>query len=143
MVYTTKISKDMDLSKVVNCPTFVQQYINKKYEVRTIIIGKKIFGVKIDMQDLNKDIVDYRVLGKEIYNLKHTVIEIPLTIQTLLFQYMSALGLLFGVADFVVDQNNDWFFLDINASGEYYWTEQLTGINISDYFAGYLISPVP
>ena len=48
-------------------------------------------------------------------------------------------GLMFGAFDFIVDQNGDWIFLEINPNGQWLWLEKILGLPISKKIVDYLV----
>ncbi|WP_156115420.1 MULTISPECIES: hypothetical protein [Xenorhabdus] len=53
---------------------------------------------------------------------------------------MSKLNLRYGALDFIVDENNDWWFLEVNSAGQWLWIEDLSGMDISGSIANWLTS---
>lgn len=51
---------------------------------------------------------------------------------------MAQAGLLFSALDFVITPNDEWVFLESNASGQYAWIEDATGHRITDALADLL-----
>jgi hypothetical protein len=45
-------------------------------------------------------------------------------------------GLRFAAFDFAMDNQNQWFFLEINPNGQWYWIEEMTGQPLSQAMAG-------
>jgi acetyl/propionyl-CoA carboxylase alpha subunit len=53
---------------------------------------------------------------------------------------MKIMQLEFGALDFIVDPEGNWWFLEVNPSGQWLWIETLTGLDISGEIAQWLIS---
>jgi glutathione synthase/RimK-type ligase-like ATP-grasp enzyme len=49
------------------------------------------------------------------------------------------LDLNFGCFDFIVDENDNVFFLECNSNGQWLWIEEDTGMDISGAIAEWLI----
>lgn len=116
---------------VKHLPSLFQEYINKDYELRITVVGERIFAVKIDFQIYSEAPVDWRhpdirkkLSYKEVY--------IPSWLIDLCFVMMKKLGLQFGAFDIAVDKHGQYFFLEINPNGQWYWLERLAGVCISD-----------
>lgn len=52
---------------------------------------------------------------------------------------MRKLNINYGAFDFIVDKNNEWFFLEVNPMGQWLWIEDLTGLQISDAICDWLV----
>ncbi|MCL2619186.1 MAG: hypothetical protein FWD98_09075 [Defluviitaleaceae bacterium] len=137
--YVNTISID-DLSEFGDeeNPVFVQQYIEKSYEVRYTVVGEQHFVCKIDSQrsDTAKD--DWR--RYDLPNTPHSALEPPPDIRLKVERFMRLLGLSYGALDFIVTPQDTWFFLEINCMGQWLWIEELSGLAISDAIVQWLIN---
>ncbi len=106
-------------------PIYVQKYIEKQYEVRITVVGQCIFAVRIDT--LNK--IDWR---KDYENHKYTIIDIPNEIKEFIYMCMNDFEIEFGAFDFIVNNADEWVFLEVNPNGQWLWLEQELNISISD-----------
>ncbi len=64
IIHTTLLTNKLTEKLIKNAnivPCILQEYINKKYELRIHIIGEKIISVKIDSQKLPNAKIDWRV----------------------------------------------------------------------------------
>jgi glutathione synthase/RimK-type ligase-like ATP-grasp enzyme len=60
-------------------------------------------------------------------------------IKNLLLKFMEYLGLEYGAIDMkLTTRDRDYYFLEINLSGQYLFIEYETGLQISDSLASYL-----
>ncbi|MEU2296150.1 ATP-grasp ribosomal peptide maturase [Streptomyces antibioticus] len=97
-----------------------QQRIRKVGDVRVTVIGARTFCVRID-----SDVLDWRT---DYSRLRYTVVEPPPGIEPALHHYMRHFGLVFGAFDFCIDEDGQWWFLECNPSGQWYWLEPETGL---------------
>lgn len=125
--YIDDLTEDISLT-----PLYIQNYIEKNYEVRLTCIDNKVFAVRID----SKDKLDWR---KDYSSLKYSVIECPQNIKKLCLKLMEDFDLKFGAFDFIVTQNNEWIFLEVNPNGQWLWLEKAVDIPISSAIIQYLI----
>ncbi len=51
---------------------------------------------------------------------------------------MKILNLTYGALDFIVTNDNQWYFLEINPMGQFLWIEDLTNLQISKEIANWL-----
>lgn len=113
-------------------PIYIQNYINKLFEVRITVIHKSIFAVRIDAG--NK--LDWR---KSYDTNKYSIIDIPKHVENDIFNMMKSFELKFGTFDYIVDKYRNWIFLEINPNGQWLWLESILNLNISDAIVDYLI----
>lgn len=111
-------------------PVVLQQYIEKKYEVRYTVVGDMHYVCCIDSQKSQLARNDWR--RYDIPNTPHYPIEPPREIREKVTSFMNMLQLEFGAIDFIVTPDERWIFLEINCLGQWLWIEQLTGLPISD-----------
>jgi glutathione synthase/RimK-type ligase-like ATP-grasp enzyme len=139
-LYVNKITTESldNFSPDSENPVTLQRYINKKFEVRYTVIAKEHFSCVIDSQQSDKANVDWR--RYDIPNTPHRCIDAPAEIKDKVNALMSLLNLSYGALDFIVDENNDWWFLEINSAGQWLWIEDLSGMDISGSIANWLIS---
>ncbi|MDU1978385.1 MAG: hypothetical protein E6726_08255 [Clostridium sp.] len=130
IIQTSKIDREIE-EDISLTPLYVQEYIKKSYEVRITIINNKVFPVKI--KAFNS--VDWRV--DQIKN-EYDLIKIPKDIEYKCLEMMEIMGLSFGAFDFIVNEDNDYIFLEINPNGQWLWLEQKNGLNISHEIISYL-----
>lgn len=117
-------------------PIVLQEYIDKKFEVRYTVVGKKHFVCRIDSQSSSQAKSDWR--RYDIPHTPHISIEPPVDIREGVDNLMGLLGLEFGALDFIVTPEDKWVFLEINCMGQWLWIEQLTGLAISDAITEWL-----
>lgn len=138
-IYVNKV-KFNDLEKfqsVGENPIILQDYISKSFEVRYTVVGKEHFVCKIDSQLSKIANVDWR--RYDLANTPHSIINPPENIREKVNKFMSEFNLNYGAIDFIIDKNGEWFFLELNSMGQFLWIEDLTGLEISDHIAKWLI----
>lgn len=125
--YIDKLQEDIALT-----PIYVQNYVEKNYEVRLTCVNHSVFAVRIDSEDK----LDWR---KNYAGLKYSVIECPHIIINRCFKLMEDFGLKFGAFDFIVNKSDEWIFLEINPNGQWLWLEKALDIPISQCIIQYLV----
>lgn len=120
-------------------PMIVQKYIEKTVELRITIIGHHIFVCEIHSQDSEKTKHDWR--RYDFDNVKHCIHILPQEIAHAILELMRHLRLNFGAMDFILDQDGQYIFLEVNPTGQYGWIEDITKQPISETFAQALIHP--
>ena len=115
--------------------SFVQNYVEKAYELRITVINQDVIACKIDSQaqDEDKGKIDWRQ-GYD-YNLRHEIVEIPVRIRQFCLAFLEKMKLHFGCFDFIVTPEGDYVFLECNPNGQWLWIELETGFDISKVMA--------
>jgi hypothetical protein len=120
--------------------SYVQNYIEKQFELRITVVGEQVFACKIDSQILDEDKgkVDWRQ-GYD-HGLKHEPFDLPETIRHFCSMYLERMNLHFGCFDMIVTPDNEYVFLECNPNGQWLWIELATGMKISAAIAEILSS---
>lgn len=131
VLFTTRISVDNRTAAeaIRACPIILQREIKKQFDVRVTVVGNKAFAATIDSQSDPATEVDWRRMSKP--NLAHDVYELPKETAARCIALTQQLGLRFGAIDFVLDQDDGLWFLEINPNGQWGWIETRTGHPIS------------
>lgn len=139
-IFTSQVTlQDMEnINDVVFAPTHLQEYIEKKVELRITVVGKKIFACEIHSQLSEKTKIDWRHYDLE--KVKHQPHELPASIEKKLLQMLERLNLNFGAFDLILTPDNRYVFIELNPNGQYLWIELLTKMPISKSVAELLAS---
>ncbi|KWX05892.1 hypothetical protein TH66_00785 [Carbonactinospora thermoautotrophica] len=107
-----------------------QRCVHKEYDVRLVCVGDRMFAVEID-----SPVGDWR---RTYDTNKYRVGEVPDQVAAGMRALLKSFGLNFCAADFAVDHDGLWWFLDLNPNGQWAWLEQATGVPISRAIADLL-----
>lgn len=118
------------------CPIFSQEYVEKRYEHRVMVIGDRILSCRIDSQASEATKVDWRHYDFE--SVEHLQVELPDEVKKKLHQFMNAIGLKYGAIDLIETPNGDFVFLEVNPSGQWGWIADLAGLLIPEAVADML-----
>ncbi|MBS1529155.1 MAG: hypothetical protein JSU01_02505 [Bacteroidetes bacterium] len=145
VIFTSKVNITEDnVGRIRSCPIYLQPLIGKKADVRVTVVGHKTFAAKIHSQETVDSEVDWRRTNKL---LDHSPIDLPEIIEDQCIQLVKALGLNYGAIDFILDQSDNYIFLEINPNGQWAWIENRLNLNIShgitDLFEQNLAVPRP
>ena len=116
-----------DLSGIDTTATQVQQWVNKSYDARVVIIGERLFTILIRAGSPASR-VDWRA---DYPALSYEWIDTPPEIDKGLRTYMATMGLTYAAVDFAIDADQRWIFLESNSAGQYFWLEAHTGAPIT------------
>lgn len=124
--YFTQLDQDISLS-----PVYLQNYIEKKYEVRMTYINGFYYPVRIDSIDK----LDWR---KDYKGHRYSIIDCPSSIIRQCDMMIKQFDLNFGAFDFIVDNLERWIFLEVNPNGQWLWLEESLNLTISQKIIEYL-----
>ncbi|MCX6239523.1 MAG: hypothetical protein NTY07_18560 [Bacteroidia bacterium] len=103
------------------------------YKVRCTVVGKEYFVGKIKANNSNKG------QNTKTGQTNYSVVQPPKAIQMKAIQIMTELNLTHGIFDFIVTDNDNWFFDSLNPTGQYEWIEDINGSDISSSIAKWLM----
>lgn len=101
----SNILKDSDLENYKDYspfPSIFQEYIEKEYEIRVTVVGKKIFSAKVDSQSNPNTKIDWR---RE--RMKFEKYELPDDIKVKCIELVEKLNLSFGAIDLIKAKNGN------------------------------------
>lgn len=138
MLLVKRVSSEQFKSFETNneCPVFLQTEVKKKFDVRAIIVGDRVFGCKIDASKSKYGELDWRAydLPKTI----HSIYTFSAEIEQKLIHLMKEAKLDYACLDLCVDFEDQHWLLDINPFGKYLWIEKAIGLPISQNIADFL-----
>lgn len=119
--------------------SFIQEYVDKAFELRLTVVGDKVFACKIDSQAQQDDTgrIDWRQ-GCD-HGIKWSRFDLPESIAGKCTAFLRRMGLNFGCFDFIVTPSGEYVFLECNPNGQWLWIELETGLPISQAIAEFLI----
>lgn len=143
-VVFTNIVKEEDLNDIDSlqyCPMQFQEKLEKKLELRVTIVGDKIFSFAIDSQKSDNAKIDWRKEGNSLLN-DWVPYELPLEIKEKLLQMMDVYQVNYGAIDIIVTPDDEYYFLEINSAGEFFWLDRLIDGAISEQISKVLLGDV-
>lgn len=112
-----------DLFGLRFCPMQFQERIAKKLELRATVVGDDVFCAAVDSAAHGAATqVDWRKDGVGLLK-KWTPYALPAATTTALLSLVRSFGLAYAAADFIVTDDDDLVFLEINAGGEWHWLD--------------------
>ncbi|MDP2655761.1 MAG: hypothetical protein Q8P17_04550 [bacterium] len=118
------------------CPIFAQQYVEKRYEYRVMVIGSQVLACRIDSQASPMTKTDWR--HYDFDNVEHTRVELPLGVQKKLIRFMQEIKLNYGAIDLIETPEGDYVFLEVNPCGQWGWIEHYADLSIPQAVANML-----
>ncbi|MDF5714872.1 MAG: MvdD family ATP-grasp ribosomal peptide maturase [Rhizonema sp. NSF051] len=124
VVFTNPITDDdlKNLEGLRLCPMTFQENVPKALELRTTIVGHRVFTAAVDSQQLEGATYDWRKEGRALNNAWKPY-DLPEDVEKKLLKLMAYFGLNYGAIDIIVTPDNRHIFLEINPVGEFFWLE--------------------
>lgn len=140
VVFTNPVApEDLDnLNGLRFCPMTFQEKIPKALELRTTIVGKRVFTASIDSQSSERARHDWRRQGVALLDAWKPY-ALPQDIEEKLLELMAYFGLTYGALDLILTPDGRHIFLEVNPVGEFFWLEQCPGLPISKAIADILL----
>lgn len=114
-------------------PVIAQYGFTEKTDIRVTVIDKWIFAVAI--KDDSAIDGDWRLKKDKVI---YEEISLPVDLRLKCFKLMESLGLRYGAID-LLKVKSDYFFLEINPTGEWGWLETALNVDISGVIADALV----
>lgn len=119
-------------------PSLLMNLIDKKFEIRTFYIEGHFYSMAIFSQSNKQTEVDFRKYSESKPN-RNEPFKLPKEIEEKLDNLFREIGLNTGSVDFIVDENDNYVFLEINPVGQYGMTSEPCNYNLDDVIAKYLM----
>jgi hypothetical protein len=110
------------------CPVFAQQYVDKRYEYRVMVIGDAVLSCRIHSQASERTKIDWR--HYDFDRVRHEQAELPTAVQKQLLEFMGRIQLSYGAVDLIETLEGEFVFLEVNPSGQWHWLTVLAGLPI-------------
>ncbi|HVI49404.1 MAG TPA: grasp-with-spasm system ATP-grasp peptide maturase [Chitinophaga sp.] len=122
--YTERIGiEDIDSFPETFFPSLIQLEIRKKYELRVFFLKDTLYAMAIFSQNDNTTVTDFRKYNQKRPN-RTVPYKLPDVIEDRLRNLMQALSLNTGSIDLIVDEREEYIFLEVNPVGQFGMTSQ-------------------
>lgn len=119
-------------------PSLIMEQIEKKIEVRSFFLNGIFYSMAIFSQTNEQTKVDFRKYD-EIKPNKCEAFQLPKKTEEKLRKMFKELNLNCGSIDLILDNNDNYVFLEINPIGQYNMTSEPCNYNLDGIIANYLI----
>ncbi|HEX8822157.1 MAG TPA: MvdC family ATP-grasp ribosomal peptide maturase [Archangium sp.] len=138
-VYTSAIGReDLEaLEGLRHSPMVFQERIDKRRELRVVVVGGRCFTGAIDASRSVMGRVDWRRAGPQ--ECRWEPGELPADVAERLARLVAALGLVYGAVDLIVTPEGRHVFLEVNPGGEWGMLEHELGLPIAAALAEALL----
>jgi glutathione synthase/RimK-type ligase-like ATP-grasp enzyme len=125
---TTTLPAGHALESVALAPNMFQPYVDKACELRIVVIGEKIFCVKIDSQATEITRKDWRAGDWKGAELEHEIFSLPEYVEASIHRLMDSFGINFASMDMILTPAGEFVFLELNPNGQWLWLEIELGL---------------
>ncbi|MBK6013592.1 ATP-grasp ribosomal peptide maturase [Streptomyces sp. MBT53] len=116
-------------------PHLFQVRVEKVADLRVLVVGRRVFGVRID-----SSLLDWRT---DYDALSYAVVGLPDRLVKALHAVLDHFGLASGSFDIALDGDGAFHWLELNPNGQWGWLEEKTGLGMAAAFADLLIQGKP
>lgn len=134
--YTTLIPKgsNPNFDGLRVSPAIFQQSLYKSIDIRVTVVGENVYPCEIRKVGEMNDAVDWRI-GNLSANVKYSIhCGFPDQLRIMCVRMVKSLGLRYGAFDFMLSENGDYWFLEVNPNGQWGFVEIEGQLPISDGF---------
>lgn len=127
--------EELSKNSMKDVPSIFQKALVPKVDLRVTIIGDTVYAAEIT-NDGEGVSGDWRLEMNK--SLKYKSVELPQLITHQCKALLRELGLIFGGID-LIRYKNDYYFVEVNPTGEWAWLMSQTGFEIDETIAKVLI----
>lgn len=120
-------------------PSLIMNLINKKAEIRSFYIEGLFYSMIIFSQSSNQTSIDFRKYN-EVFPNKTEPYKLNNDIEKKLTNIFTELKLNSGSVDLIIDEEDNFVFLEINPVGQYGMVSEPCNYNLDNLIAKYLIN---
>lgn len=135
VIFTNKVTPEdiQEIGQVHYAPCVFMKYIEKKLELRVIVVGDQLFSAAIFSQESENTIVDWRK-----GNARYEPFNLPKEIVVKLKAFMDAFHLQYGAFDLILTPDGRFVMLELNPNGQWAFVQGFTGLPIAEALANLL-----
>jgi len=131
----TEIYKPIEIEeKKYSSPFYNQEGLVPKTDIRVTVVESNVVAIKI-LSDTGID-EDWRRYKNE---LEYSIIELPIDIKNFCVEFVKSLNLKFGAVDLILHKD-EYYFIEINPTGEWSWLQQNTNFKFDELIVNSLIN---
>lgn len=116
-------------------PHLFQSRVDKAADVRVVVVGGRVFAVRID-----SELLDWR---RDYGALTYRVIDLPTQTAEGLVRFLRHFGLASGSFDLALGRDGTLHWLELNPNGQWGWLEDAAGLPLAAAFADLLAQGEP
>lgn len=126
VLYSTRAhTSDLDQ----HYPWLLQQYVPASHDVTVVFVRGQVFAFSLKRDFLDKSIDWRRFISPNQKWSQHTL---PESVSKAITAYMNTLSLDFGRLDFLLDEEQQYWFCEVNPNGQYAWLDLVGSHGVMD-----------
>lgn len=119
-------------------PGIYQDMVVKQFDVRMVLMGNQVYSFALHNPRKALDWRKDASMGK----VQVEIIATPPEVERGMLAFAQKAGISFGSADFAVDMDGQWWFLEINEEGQFLWLDQKNPeARTQEKFCAFLTAP--
>jgi glutathione synthase/RimK-type ligase-like ATP-grasp enzyme len=137
---TFELSADMLPSDEVltYAPAIYQEMVVKKFDVRMVLLGAAVYSYSLHNP---KGALDWRHDATQGL-LRVEAIATPPEVEKSVLEFAAKSGIACGSFDFAIDNQDRWWFLEVNEGGQFLWLDAAnSGLHVQEKFLVFLTTP--
>lgn len=139
-LYTSRIDESIAnevLSAIAVLPTLLMERIEKRRDLRVVVVGENVFPIAIESQTNAEGIDDFR--KADLRQTEHSHYPLPDRTRDQIVAFASAFGQPIAHIDFAVTQDDELVFFENNLNGQWLWLEAHTKLPITRVIAALIM----
>jgi hypothetical protein len=134
--YDLKV-QELEMNKINDFffPSLFQESIQRSIEIRTFYLDGFFYSIAMLLFASDQQVTDYRAAANAI---RYAMYKLPLAIENALHELMTKLGLTSGSIDLMLSTNGDYYFLEVNPTGQIGWVSDYGNYCLEEKIAKYL-----
>jgi glutathione synthase/RimK-type ligase-like ATP-grasp enzyme len=119
-------------------PAIYQEMVVKKFDVRMVLLGEAVYSYSLHNP---KGALDWRA------DATHGLVRVepiitPPEVEKSVLAFAAKSGIAFGSFDFAIDNQDRWWFLEVNEGGQFLWLDAANaGLHLQEKFLAFLTAP--
>lgn len=137
---TFELSADMLPSDEVftYAPAIYQEMVLKKFDVRMVLLGEAVYSYSLHNP---KGALDWRADATQ-GSVRVEPIITPPEVEESVLAFAAKSGIACGSFDFAIDNQDRWWFLEVNEGGQFLWLDAANAdLHVQEKFLAFLTSP--
>ena len=135
LIYTRSIT-DTDialLDRLPNCPVLFQERVNKRADVRLVVVDNQMEAVSLVACDQSgNQRLDIR--RDNMCDVEYTSVPVPSSVYEGVSKMMQKYALRFAAIDFAITDDGKWMFFEVNPNGQWAWLDLAGASDIGQMF---------
>lgn len=137
---TFELTEEMlpDDEVLTYAPAIYQQMVVKQFDVRMVLLGNAVYSYSLHNPT---GAIDWRQdVGQGLVRVEP--IDTPREIEAGVLAFATRSQIAYGSFDFAVDNDGQWWFLEVNEGGQFLWLDEFNpSLHVQEKFLAFLTSP--